>query len=61
MEDSLFYSEIVKNNLYVAACEVLGGSLILSTANSLFFSGFALGLILKTESQRELGLESLYF
>ena len=35
---------------------MLGGSLILSTANSLFFSGFALGLILKDRISAGIGL-----
>ena len=44
VKNHLSYGSILKNNLYVTACEVFGGILLLPTINSLFFSGFALGL-----------------
>jgi len=47
VENYLSYGKILKNNLYVIVCEVFGGTILLPTVNSLFFSGFALGMILK--------------
>jgi len=46
-ENSLSYNKILRNNLYVVAYEMFGGVFLLPTINSLFFSGFALGFVLK--------------
>ncbi|WP_290623368.1 MULTISPECIES: stage II sporulation protein M [unclassified Archaeoglobus] len=52
------YSKIVKNNLYVITCEMFGGTTLLPLVYSLFFSGFALGLILKNLSVVGLNLKN---
>ena len=46
VKDKLSYGKILKNNLYVIAYEMFGSVLLLPTINSLFFSGFTLGLVL---------------
>ena len=46
IEANLSYIEILEYNIFVVVCEVLGGIFLLPVINSLFFSGFTVGLII---------------
>jgi len=45
---TLSFDKIIKNNISVIIHEIFGGILLLPTINSLFFSGFTIGLTLKS-------------
>ncbi len=58
IEANLSYIEILENNILVVVCEVLGGIFLLPVINSLFFSGFTVGLTLNNLIVLDSGLKN---